>query len=76
MPQYHFLVRNSKAHPTEETHIELPDDDAAIENPRVALSAAMHEAIVVRRLLDVEIVIVNEHGATIAVVSCDGGTKH
>jgi hypothetical protein len=75
-PQYHFITRNPIAQSDEQTHAELPDDDAAIEKARMALSEAIRDATMERRLLDREIEIVNESGAMIAVVSCDGGTKH
>jgi hypothetical protein len=76
MPQYHFVVRNANAQPTHESQVELPDDDAAIENARLVLSQAARDATMKMRLLDEEIAIVNERGAVIAVVSWAGGTKH
>jgi hypothetical protein len=42
----------------------------------MALGEAIRDATMERRLLDKEIEVVNESGAMIAVVSCDGGTRH
>jgi hypothetical protein len=76
MPQYHFLTRTSKAQLTHETRLEYPDDGAAIESARLALSEGLREAALERRLLDEEIVIQNEQGNVVALITCDGGAKH
>jgi hypothetical protein len=45
MPQYHFVIRNANAQPSHDSQVEFPDDDAAIENARLALSEAARDAL-------------------------------
>jgi hypothetical protein len=75
MAHYHYVTRTSQAQQTQETHVECPDDETAIEHARRALIQATRDAALQRRLLDEEIEIRNALGDLVARVACDG-TKH
>jgi hypothetical protein len=77
VPQYQFITRSvSDPFRLQEVRADCPDNDAAIENARVALSEAMRDAAMERRLLDEEIEVIDENGSVVAVVGCDAVPKH
>jgi hypothetical protein len=75
MPYYHFFVRHKEEMPVAEI-AEYVNDDAALNEARRVMGAALREAAEGRLLLDGEIEVCREDGTVVGVVICDGAPRH